>query len=125
MKKEKDLYKEFKKHWNHYIERIEPKGIGKGTPDVVLCKTKEIRLELKVIKYFDCKKLPIRESQKLWFIKYPGNAFILFKVDDCFYLFKKDCINELCNKIEFKRFMIISCAMTNDICNIVKYLENY
>jgi len=90
---EKDLSRNFKKEWEpNYYERIEPKACTSGIPDVLLVVNEvSFFIELKYEKKkFINKKLKIRESQKIWFLKFPGIAFFLFQVEDKYYLFDKD-----------------------------------
>lgn len=115
---ERNLSANFKKVWNGYYERIEPKGCSRGIPDVLLS-AKEVAffVELKHEKEkFVNKKLEIRESQKTWFLKFPGIAFFLFQVEDKYYLFEKKHTTFLTQpKVEWEAFVDNSIIVTNDL----------
>lgn len=126
---ESNLYKQFKKRWiPGYIQRYESSGVGSGTPDVHLVNDKQndIFIELKYEKKpFIAKKLKIRDSQIIWFIRYKGRfAYFLYKVDKTFYLFEKEKVFILKDKINWKSFEECSLLITKQIKEIIKYLKN-
>lgn len=126
---ESNLYKQFKNSWiPGYIQRYESSGVGSGTPDVHLVNDKQndIFIELKYEKKpFRTKKLKIRESQIIWFIRYKGRfAYFLYKVDKTFYLFEKEKVFILKDKINWKSFEECSLLITKQIKEIIKYLKN-
>lgn len=125
---ESNLYKQFKNNWlPRYIQRYESSGIGSGTPDVHLVNDNknDVFVELKYErKPFRAKKLKIRESQVIWFIRYKGRfAYILYKIDKTFYLFDKEKILKLKDKIEWKDFESYSLLITEDIKNIILFIK--
>lgn len=126
---ESNLYQQLKRNWlPGYIQRYESSGIGSGTPDVHLVNDyqNDVFVELKYEKKpFRCKKLKIRESQVIWFIRYKGKfAYILYKVDKTFYLFEKDKIMILKDKISWESFEACALLVTTDIKTIIFYLKN-
>ena len=123
---ESNLYNTLKKNWGGYIRRIEPCGaINDGFPDTHLVNEKkaDIFIELKYLdKEFKSKKLPIRQSQFLWFLTYPGkNAYLLFQVGKQYFLFDK--IENLKVKIEWVKFVEISLITSKNIKEIIQYLK--
>lgn len=125
---ESNLYKQFKNNWlPGYIQRYESSGIGSGTPDVHLVNDNknDVFVELKYEKKpFRCKKLKIRESQIIWFIRYKGKfAYFLYKVDKTFYLFEKEKVYILKNKLDWKSFEECSLLVSNKLINIVNFLK--
>lgn len=125
---ESNLYKQFKNNWlPGYIQRYESSGIGSGTPDVHLVNDNknDVFVELKFEKKpFRAKKLKIRESQVIWFIRYKGRfAFLLYKIDKNFYLFEKEKILILKDKISWIDFETNALLITEKIKEIVNYLK--
>jgi hypothetical protein len=125
---EKNLYSQFKRNWKHYINRIEPASFCEGIPDCHLVNEKQndVFLELKFLpKKFKNKKLPIRQSQIHWFINYKGKfAFMLFKIDNFYYLFDKSKIFEISGKILWSKFEQEALKKEEKVQNIIKYLNS-
>lgn len=124
---EKNLYNQLKNNWKHYIERIEPKDTSFGIPDCHLVgpNQNDIFIELKYLKKaFKNKILPIKKSQFLWHAKYKGRcAFVLFKIENCFYVIHSSQIKHLRGKIEFKILVDNSIVFDKDIKKIIILLE--
>lgn len=126
---ESNLYQQFKNNWLPlYIQRYESSGTGAGTPDVHLVNEKQndIFVELKYEKKpFRLKKLKIRESQVIWFIRYKGRfAFFLYKVDKNFYLFDKEKVLILKDKITWVDFELNALLISKDVKEIINYIKN-
>lgn len=124
---ESNLYKQLKNNWRWYIRRYETALIGAGLPDCQLVNEhqREIWLELKFLpKKFMDKKLPIKDSQFIWFIDYKGkHAFMLFKVEEDFFLFERKDVIKLKNKIKFMDFCTLATLRTNKIKTVCEYLS--
>lgn len=123
---ESNLYQSLKRSWNGYIKRMEPGLIGEGFPDCHMVHNKrDLFVELKFLsKEFKDKKLPIRNSQIIWFLEYEGShAYFLFKVGNVNYLFSREQTLELKNKIKFDRFVEISIFKSKKIKEVVEYLK--
>ena len=134
---EKRLSKKFKELWlkegNPFFKRLEPKACSEGIPDcwTVNKRMKDFFFELKFMnkKFKEC-KLPIKQSQIHFFLKYPGNLFFLFQIDKTYYLFRKftqdknkQIINvtlEFFKKIKWERFEELAIVKTNDLLEICK-----
>lgn len=128
---EKKLYEHFKKHWTSYISRVETKR-DDGRPDVHLVNNKEqdIFLELKSVdKKFKEAVLPIKKSQFIWHKEYSGrNAYMLFRVEDDFFLFRKGHIFNLRGKVkwtDFKNLAVVECKDIARICNYLQAIGNW
>lgn len=125
---ESKLYKDFKKNWKNYIQRVETDSIGNGFPDCHLVNDNgsDIFVELKYIpKKFKNKKLKIRNSQIIWHYSYPGkNSFILFQVDKKYFVFKSNSIKTISKKIKYEDFEKESLIETENINEITDFLNN-
>lgn len=127
IKLEKQLYKELKKEWPHYIERIEPKYKG-GIPDVLLENNGAIFVELKVgtltTNSLGSEKvsIKIRTSQKLWHRKYTGKSYLLASVGDLFYLFKRENIKHLFDGMFHTEFILFCEKEVDNMKVIVDHL---
>jgi hypothetical protein len=124
---EANLYKTFKRNWEGYIRRIEPKDISAGIPDCHLVNNgKDIFIELKFVAKFKDRKLPVKNSQIIWFIEYKGsNAFMLFEVGQFYYLVPRHKVIELKDKIKFDDFeslAVFRCSKMKDIVNYLKLI---
>lgn len=125
---EKDLRKKFKKHWgNRYFKRIE-NNVDWGVPDIWLHNGEcDIYVELKYLaKKFKNKKLHFKESQRNWFLKYPGFAYVLFQVEDVYYIFDKNIFNEMNSdfSIDFEKFESDAWIRTREISDVVEFFLN-
>ena len=124
---EANLYKQLKSNWKFYIKRYETALIGAGLPDCQLVndKQREIWVELKYLpKAFVDKKLPIRDSQFIWFLEYKGkHAFLLFKIENELFLFKRSDIILLKNKIKYADFCKLACLRSSKIKDVCEYLN--
>lgn len=126
---EKKLYQYFKKHWQNYIERIEPKNES-GIPDLLLLNwTKTVLfVELKYLeKPFKESVLPIKKTQFSWHHKYSSsggkNGFFLFQVKNSYYIFRSEDISCLKGKISWQVFNKLSFYMSKDMYDIVDFLD--
>lgn len=132
--REKQLYQKFKPLWKTFQQRIEIKGNG-GLPDVLLVNEidEKIFVELKVI---DCPKrlttkirVPLRQQQLLWMLKYPSAAFILTGINyegnsPLFWLVPKKfakIVHDGVSDGEMKSYGIVC----DNLNLIVKYLQEY
>ena len=124
---EANLYKQLKSNWKFYIKRYETALIGAGLPDCQLVndKQREIWVELKYLpKAFVDKKLQIRDSQFIWFLEYKGkHSFLLFKIENELFLFKRSDVIFLKNKIKYADFCNLSCLRTSKIKDVCEYLN--
>lgn len=124
---ESNVWKALKRNWpdGGYIRRMEPGLIGEGFPDChAVINKRDLFIELKFLaKDFKHKKLPIRDSQVVWFLDYPGEySYFLFKVGDFFYLFSGQQADELRHKIRFERFVEMSIIKSKKIKNLINHL---
>ena len=124
---EKELYQKFKYDWNgKFIKRIEPKGTG-GIPDLLLVNNNNAVLfvEQKAIdrKFTRIKKIPIRQSQLLWFMGYPAQAYILLAVGTTYFLFEKTCIKKLYNGVTYEECKKISIIYSERMKDLVKIIN--
>ena len=105
--KESDIYKNLKKLWPYYIERIEPKYKG-GIPDVLVEKNGGgacfIELKLFEIQKNGKVKIKIRPSQYIWFKQYTGRALLLAWNGETHYVFEKENVQLIRNGIQNKNF---------------------
>jgi hypothetical protein len=126
---EKDLSAKFKKAWKPgYYKRVEPKSCAEGIPDVDLRLEGSkffFKVELKFEKEkFKNKKLEIRNSQKMWFLKNQDTlSFILYQVADKYYVFDANDIMYLTqDKVSWDGFVDKSHKF-NDIESVCRYLQ--
>lgn len=123
---ESKLYHDFKKQWKLYIKRIETK-LDDGMPDVHLINTNELNifLELKYLpKMFIKRVLPIKKSQFIWHANYAGkHNYMLFQVEDHYFLFKKKNILQLRGEVGYGRFCSLAEVHTKKLFIIIKYFE--
>jgi len=123
--KEKDLYQKFKKAWPYYINRIEPKGES-GIPDMHLYNGRDVFVELKLAdatgKHKNIVEIDVRRSQHIWHKKYPGKSFLLVSMDNFFYLFTKDRIEFIRNRMELNVFQSLYILKTKDMKRIIEFL---
>lgn len=124
---ESNLYKQLKSNWPHYLKRIEPGIIGEGFPDCHLVNPnkRDIFVELKYLeKPFKNKKMPIKNSQIIWFLEYKGeNAYFLFKIGKTFYVFQKSKAILLKDKIMLDTFEANALLVSTDIKKIISLFE--
>jgi hypothetical protein len=124
---EANLYKQLKNNWNHYLKRMEPGIIGQGFPDchMVNPNKRDLFVELKFLpKAFKNKKMPIKNSQIIWFLEYKGeNAYFLFKIDKTFYVFHKSKAILLKDNISLDTFEINALLVSKDIKKIIDLFE--
>jgi hypothetical protein len=124
-KKEKDLYQIFKKAWNGYIERIEPKFKG-GIPDVLIVTQSEVVIFLELKKaVIDGHNLTmdIKQSQKIWHMKYPAISYVLIQCDKRFYLIEKNMVNLLKNRMTKIELINVCAKDTARIQDITKWFN--
>ena len=123
---EKKLYQNLKKHWTGYLKRIELKN-EVGIPDchMISSRKDDIFLELKFMgKEFKSSKLPIKNTQFIWFAEYAGrNAFMLFQVAEKYFLFSSRGVKHLKGKVEFEKFEKAAIKTTGSIKDMVDYLR--
>ena len=137
---EHNLYKAFKKNWEAYIKRIENKeayikrienNIDYGMPDIWLrnpARKKDIFVELKFLdNKFKKKKLHFRNTQRNWFSEYDGNAFVLFQVDNDYYIFDNTIFSamDIDFSISFEDFEKTALFKFSDIKEACDYFYNY
>ena len=123
---EDKLYQKFKNLWPCYINRIH---ISKhiGFPDIHLVNEhkNDVLLELKFLKNdFKNRKLSISDSQIAWHARYTGQrAFMLFEIENKYYLIRGDKITHLKQKITKNDF--INCCSVfeqNNLKTIVDFI---
>jgi hypothetical protein len=123
---EKKLYQNIKKNWKFYIERIEPKN-EIGIPDIHLvnANSSDIFVELKYLENkFREVVLPIKKTQFIWHAKYSGkHAFMLFQVEERYYLFRKGQVFSLRGKVKWHKFCELALIDADNIKKISNFLS--
>lgn len=109
-----------------YFFALEPKACSLGLPDILLHYNKTtFFIELKFIpqKKKKIEKI-LRESQIIWFKKFPGKAFILFQIEAEYFLFDKKDIDFFRRSAFLEDFYKISLINSKNISEIIIFLKD-